>query len=267
MVAALYGIFQFHRYYLIMLGPPIAALVGITLWSLSKHWKKNHALGWLVAAIITGLTIIFEIYTFRNYPDYAGWVTAIIALIWLVGIGILALSKQNPLHKVGFTLVLIGMLVAPFTWSVWTSLNTNPGGLPTAGIETSDFQTKLNDNGRAILDYLLTNTDPDDYLLATLSVRSAAPFILETGRVVLTFGGFSGKDNVVGVDDLIEMIENGELRYILGLPQQKLEIAQWMLNSCSVVDLPGVTATPQFLNIRPNPGGQTSEVLYDCGGT
>ncbi|MBC8507428.1 MAG: glycosyltransferase family 39 protein [Anaerolineales bacterium] len=265
----------FHRYYLIMLGPPLAALVGISLWSMAKHWKQNHTLGWLVAVFITGCTIIFEIFIFRTYPDYAGWVTAISIIIWLAGIGTLAMSKLLPVHKVGLALVMIAMLVAPFTWSALTTMNTNPNvGLPTAGAQSSDQTqstfmtpdvTNLSVNGQAILDYLLANTDSDDYLLATLNARGAAPYILETGRSVLTFGGFGGRDDVVSLDDLIEMIENGELRYILGLPQQKQEISQWMINSCNEVDVPGVTTTPQSQNNRPGPGGQSDEVLYDCG--
>ncbi len=265
----------FHRYYLIMAGPPLAALVGISLWSMAKHWKQNPTLGWIVAAFITGLTIIFEIFIIRSYSDYAGWVTAISILLWLAGIGTLALSKLIPVHKVGLALVMTAMLVAPFTWSVITTLNTSPNvGLPTAGAQSSDrtrstFMTPdvtfLNDNGQAILDYTLANTDEDDYLLATLNARGAAPYILESDRAVLTFGGFGGRDDVIDLAELIEMIDNGELRYILGIPQQKQEIAQWMSTSCTVVDVPGVTATPQFQNNRPGPGSQTEEVLYDCG--
>jgi len=259
----------FHRYYLIMIGPPLAALVGITLWAIAKHWKQNHWVGWTVAAFISGLTIIFEIYIFRNYPNYAGWVTVISLLLWLAGIGILALSKLLPVHRVGLALVLTAMLVAPFTWSALTTLNTNPNvALPTAGIEASDQtratfmtpnQTTLSTNGQVILDYLLVNTDPDDYLLATLNARGAAPYILETGRKVLTFGGFGGRDDVVGLDDLTEMIENGELRYILGIPQGKQEIAQWVVSSCTVVDI-------QTSEVSSPRGGQNEEVLYDCGG-
>ena len=265
----------FHRYYLIMIGPPLAALVGISLWSIAKHWKQNPTLGWIVGAFITGLTIIFEIYVISSYPDYAGWVTGISILFWLLGIGILALSKLIPIHRVGLALVLTAMLVAPFTWSAVTTLNTNPNvGLPTAGAQSSDRTqstfmtpdvTTLSANGQAILDYLLANTDPDDYLLATLNARGAAPYILESDRAVLTFGGFGGRDDVVGLEELIEMIDNGELRYILGLPQQKQDISQWMVNSCSVVDVPGVIAMPQIQNSRPGPAGQTEEVLYDCG--
>jgi 4-amino-4-deoxy-L-arabinose transferase-like glycosyltransferase len=106
-------------------------------------------------------------------------------------------------------------------------------------------QELLDDYGQAVLDYTLANTDPDAYLLAATNARSAAPFILETGRPVLTFGGFTGRDDVIELDELIAMIESGELRYILGIPQGKQEIARWMQSNCSVVDL------------------QTSEVFMD----
>lgn len=266
-----------HRYYLIMLGPPLAALVGISLWSLAKHWKQNPTLGWILAALLTSLTIIFEIYTFRNYPEYSTWVSVLTILIGLAGIGILAISKLLPLQKIGLSLLLLAMLVAPFTWSLLTTLNTNPNvGLPTAGVSSSDQTrstfmtpdvTTLSSNGQAILDYTLDNTDPDDYLLATLNARGAAPYILESDRKVLTFGGFGGGDNVVSLSDMMEMIADGELRYILGIPQQKQDIAQWMAANCSVVDVPGSTATTQTQNQnnRPGPGGQNNEVLYDCG--
>jgi 4-amino-4-deoxy-L-arabinose transferase-like glycosyltransferase len=266
----------FHRYYLIMLGPPLAALAGINMWSLAKHWKQNQALGWILAAFLSLLTLIFEIYTFHTYPDYSTWVTALSLVFWLGGMSALVLSNLLPLHKVGLSLLLIAMLVAPFTWSLLTTLNTNPNvALPTAGVEASDHtrasnmtpnQTTLSSNGQIILAYTQANTDADDYLLATLNARGAAPYILETGRKVLTFGGFGGRDNVVSVDDLMEMIEIGELRFILGVPQQKQEIAQWMVNNCSLVELPGVTTVPQNQNDRPGPGGQSEEALYDCGG-
>lgn len=266
-----------HRYYLIMLGPPIAALVGISVWSLAKHWKQNPTLGWILAALLTSLTIIFEIYTFRNYPDYSTWVSVISILIGLAGIAVLAVSKLLPLHKVGLSLLLLAMLVAPFTWSLLTTLNTNPNvGLPTAGAQSSDQTrstfmtpdvTNLSSNGEAILAYVSANVDPDDYLLATLNARGAAPYILETGRKVLTFGGFGGRDDVVSVEDLEQMVASGELRYILGMPHQKQDIAQWVAENCSVVDVPGLTATVQNQNQnnRPGPGGQNDEVLYDCG--
>jgi 4-amino-4-deoxy-L-arabinose transferase-like glycosyltransferase len=245
----------FHRYYLIMLGPPLAAFVGITFWGLAQLWKKNHWVGWLSLIFLSGLTVVFELFTIRTYPEYALGVILGTLALWIIGIGLLILKPWPQLRKIGLALILAALLVAPLTWSALTVWNTNPNvALPTAGVSESDRtrasmmtpnQELLDDYGQAVLDYTLANTDPDAYLLAATNARSAAPFILETGRPVLTFGGFTGRDDVIELDELIAMIESGELRYILGIPQGKQEIARWMQSNCSVVDL------------------QTSEVFMD----
>ncbi|MBT3390144.1 MAG: hypothetical protein HN413_07005 [Chloroflexi bacterium] len=271
----------FHRYYLIMLGPPLAALVGITFWGLAKYWEQNHAPAWIVTALLTGMTILFEIFTMRTYPEYAAGVAIATILLWLAGMGMLILKPLARIRKVGLGLVLAALLVAPLTWSALTVWNTSPNvALPTAGVANADHtrasqmtpnEELLNEYGQAVLAYTLANTDPDSYLLATNNARGAAPFILETGRPVLTFGGFSGGDNVVDLGGLQAMLENGELRFILGTPQGKQEISQWMVKNCSVVELPGIDASQGQPAQATGPGAPAgrqdaqSEVLYDCG--
>ncbi len=267
----------FHRYYLIMLGPPLAALSAITLWCLARQAARRPALGWLLAAFLGGMNIVFEIYIFRSYPDYAGWVTTASILLWLAGLGALSAKKWlPPLRSLGLALTLIAILTAPFIWSLLTTLNPTPNvALPTAGVAEADLtrstfmtpnQELLTFYEQAVLEYTLAHTDPDSYLLATNNARGAAPFILATGRPVLTFGGFSGGDDVVSLEELQSMIASGELRFILGLPQ-KPEIARWIAASCSIV--PGYESPSPAGNQPPAPGGlrggPQNEVLYDCG--
>jgi hypothetical protein len=93
----------------------------------------------------------------------------------------------------------------------------------------------MTENETAIMNYLLENTDPDSYLVATTNAKVAAPYILETGRAVLTFGGFSGSDQVVDANAVAEMVANGELRYILyndTINQSHRDIANWVTESC-----------------------------------
>ena len=121
----------------------------------------------------------------------------------------------------------------------------------------------------AILDYLLANADPDSYLVATVSARDASPYILTTLRPVLTFGGFSGSDNVVDVDQLAQMVADGKLRFVLaddGLARQKREIGAWLADNCTTVNVPGATQSGLASNqaFRPVGPGQAN-ILYDCG--
>ena len=121
----------------------------------------------------------------------------------------------------------------------------------------------------AILYYLLANTDPDSYLVATVSARDASPYILATLRPVLTFGGFSGGDNVVDVERLAQMVADGELRFVLaddGFARQKREIGAWLTDNCTTVNIPGATQPEPTKNptSRSDGPGQVN-VLYDCG--
>jgi len=118
-----------------------------------------------------------------------------------------------------------------------------------------------------LLEHLFANTDPDSYLLATTSSHSASPFILATGRPVLTFGGFTGRDDVISVEQLAAMVAGGELRFVLSdgsLQQQKPEIASWVQHNCSVVNLPGMTVNqPRSAQAMPQQDRQNMR-LFDC---
>ena len=72
----------FHHYYLIMLAPPIAALVGAG-WVALVHLYRKQA-GWktwlLPAAIL--VTTGFELFILRNYNDQIG-------AGWSIGVGVI----------------------------------------------------------------------------------------------------------------------------------------------------------------------------------
>jgi 4-amino-4-deoxy-L-arabinose transferase-like glycosyltransferase len=126
----------FHRYYLIMLGPPIAALVGMSLWSVIEHWKRNHWLGWAVLTFISGLTVLFEIYTFREAADISSAVILVTMGCWLAGLSLLAARSIRHIQIAGAVLILVALLAVPFSWAALTTFNTNPDvALPTAGAD------------------------------------------------------------------------------------------------------------------------------------
>lgn len=268
----------FHAYYLIMLGPPLAALVGATAWALWRVLERRRWLGWVLLALLAGIAIVFQMVTLGNYPDYGLWIAPIAIVLFMLGLGILALAEWRArpwLGKAVVGMTLVAAMVAPLAWSGLTALNTRPNvALPRSGPDTGqagrpNMSDILSPPQKAILDYLLANTDPDSYLVATLNAREAAPFILATLRPVLTFGGFSGSDNVVDVDQLAQMVADSELRFVLaddGLARQKREIAAWLRDNCTTVHIPGATQSGLASNqpFVPAGPGQAS-VLYNCG--
>jgi 4-amino-4-deoxy-L-arabinose transferase-like glycosyltransferase len=81
----------FHTYYLSMLAPGIAALVGIGAVALWRAFQQGGWLGWLlpITLVVTAAT---QVYLLANYPDYSAWIAPIAlgatliaaaVLIWL----------------------------------------------------------------------------------------------------------------------------------------------------------------------------------------
>ncbi len=270
----------FHRYYLIMLGPALAALTGMAFWSVSELFKRNRWLGFgsLVSLII--ITLGFQAVMLSEYTT-ASWLLPFAIVTALIGLGILLVNRSSQMKTIALATILLAMLAAPFSWSVMATTNDDANvALPTATIndaQPTTFMTPdntvMSDNEEAIMNYLLANTDPDSYLLATVNARSAAPYILESGRPVLTFGGFSGGDQVIDAAGVAEMVENGELRHILyseKISNSHRDIAAWVMESCVPTSVPGVEVRQQKAdraqnqqNVRMGPPSE-NEVLYDC---
>jgi hypothetical protein len=122
--------------------------------------------------------------------------------------------------------------------------------------------------------------------------------ILETGAPVMALGGFSGSDQILTVDNLTDLINDGKVRYFLipsssaggGMSSGNNELFTWISDHCTAVPAAewggGSTATAgQYLppgigsastspdvnqnNLwgsgRNSPGQGNQNTLYDCG--
>jgi 4-amino-4-deoxy-L-arabinose transferase-like glycosyltransferase len=263
-----------HTYYLIMLGPALAALAGASVWACAQILLQPGERAWsrhagLVIALLSGIGLGYEIFILSAYSPYFGASSALMILIWLSGLFLLRVRS----HNWGLAFMLLSLMVGPLLWSGLTTLNLQPEvNLPKAGPvsgQPGNDSTRgiLSPTQQKVLNYLLTNTAPKSYLAATLDSHVASPLILATGRPVLTFGGFRGDDNVVSLVQLQELVANGKLRFILdgGNLFQKADIFGWVVKSCSLVKVPGVTtAALKMSQTSGGPPGQESTNLYDC---
>jgi 4-amino-4-deoxy-L-arabinose transferase-like glycosyltransferase len=252
-----------HAYYMIMMGAPLAALFAITGWAFWQLLQKRKWLTLGLLALLAAGTILFQAVTMSGRTTAAGWATA--GAFILLGLGLLLAAASRTrvrLAAVGLSLALSAVLVAPGLWSALTTFNSTPNsGLPYSGPAQENGLGQQRDDALppVLLNYLLENTDPEGYLLATVTANQAAPFILATGRPVLTFGGFGGMDQIVDTEGLAEMVAAGELRFVLnaGL-EQRPEILAWLKQNCVPADIPELPAG--------GPGQPEKQVvLADCG--
>ena len=85
----------FHTYYLSMLAPGIAALVGIGAVSLWRAFQQGGWLGWLLPITLVA-TAATQVYLLANYPDYRAWIAPIALGATLIAAAVLAwLRLQN----------------------------------------------------------------------------------------------------------------------------------------------------------------------------
>ena len=67
----------------------------------------------------------------------------------------------------------------------------------------------------SLLRYLEAHQGSAKYLVAASGSMTTAPIIIQTGKAVVTIGGFNGADPAPTVTQLAKMVADGELRYVL----------------------------------------------------
>ncbi len=139
----------FHSYYLVMLGPPIAALGGIGLAAMWHDYRGTSWRGWLLPFALVAVALV-QRHILRSYTTWHPWVATAITLVAAGTAGLLILLRavrcfaakrlglklQSFLGRGGVALLVVGVLaigLAPSAWAMETTLNGAGGLLPTAG--------------------------------------------------------------------------------------------------------------------------------------
>lgn len=276
LIAALFFSFSqglMHNYYLIMIGGPIAALTGMTLWALWQIIQRQWSLGWVLAVLLMGVTVSFETYALIGNTSLDILTIAVAGILLNLGtISAIASARKPRFSSAAIGILLAAMLVMPAVWSGLTAFNNSPSVLPSAGPAETGFNNMspgmMGEVNQSLLNYLLNNTQSGTYLFATGGAMMAAGYILATDRPVLALGGFTGVD-VVPIDKFISLVKSGWLRFVLlndGLNEHKA-IAQWVKLNCTIVNASaygGVNGTATGNSIVPM-GPMSKSVLYQCG--
>jgi 4-amino-4-deoxy-L-arabinose transferase-like glycosyltransferase len=269
----------FHEYYLSLLGPPLAALVGLgagQLWDL----RKNHARSAFILLLLAVLgTLAFQVLTVYPYLRSTIWLQIALLLV-LAGAVIWGVARQRVwLRRLGYVGLVGAVLIAPGTWSVLTnqypSLNQS---LPSVYSGQSGPAVDLRglEVDQALLDYVTPRTQGVDYLMAVPSAMQGSDYVIATGRPVLYLGGFMGIDRVLNAEQLSQWVMEGKLRFIYWDARRSgSDAANWVLSNCSLVpgfetssSNSGAPRGTSRTGVVTNQGGGFGNLqlsLYDCG--
>jgi 4-amino-4-deoxy-L-arabinose transferase-like glycosyltransferase len=214
-------------YYLAMLAPAVAVLVGagvVALWHdyLSPGWG-----GWLLPLTVVG-TASLQLYILSLYPDWSHWLTPTIVILCLAAAASLVLARLKPrLKGSGYPLALaaisvglVSLFLAPATWAastVWYGAETRS---PIAGpqADPSEMSSRFGSDGSEVdplVDYLEANQGDAKYLVAAIDSGVASPIILNTDEPVIAFGGFEGRDPVFSIERLAGLVSEGKVRFFM----------------------------------------------------
>ena len=273
---------HFHRYYLVMVGPPLAALVAIGVVRMYHEYLNSGIKGWVLILAIP-VTGVIQAWILLYTPEFSGvlpWV--ILAGSLLVG-GFLAVvrirHRQNtgPWVKVivgiGFTLLLL----SPTVWSCTPLLSPGNGTIPVAGPEQSQMKGipggqmpgmgHENTDYEGLIKYLESHRESEKYLVGvTSAMGGGSELIIRTGEAVMTIGGFTGSDPILTNETLKTMVQSGDIRYFFLSQNQRggpggstNGAGSWIPDSCQVV-----TDSDWNTNSTSTSPSGRGDVLYDC---
>jgi len=137
-----------------------------------------------------------------------------------------------------------------------------------------------------IISFLRDHRTVERYLVAAADIHPLAPIIIESGEPVLPYGGFSGGDPILSIEQFEAMVRAGELRYVLLAesfspgrfgPSREDRIGVWVrANGARVAGTPSlVEAVHDAPPPPPAPWGEVADIvehlytqgaitLYDC---
>jgi 4-amino-4-deoxy-L-arabinose transferase-like glycosyltransferase len=286
----MYGFFSvagmFHRYYLVMLAPAIAALVGIGAVALWKDYRSAGWRGWLLPLTLVGMAAVQDYIILSSYEGWPLWLTPGISGLCLTAAGVLAISRfgktreprtSSKLLVGAATVGILALLIAPSAWASYGVFQDGGGGGPmgAAGPQPADAEGGPGGGGSprggprgeadpALLEYLQANKGDAEYLVATSSAMSASPIILNTDEKVINLNGFEGHDPVFTADELAGLVDEGAVRFFLtggGPSGSGMESTGWIEDNCEQI--------PEEEWQSPDAEGQGGprggeRALYDC---
>ncbi|MGD1415608.1 glycosyltransferase family 39 protein [Bacillus stercoris] len=265
----------FHQYYLIMLAPPIAALSGIGWHSMYRLYKNNK--DWssylLPAAVL--ITSAFQVYILSAYTSQIGSVWMYV--LGLLGLGItlalLMLKRNHPFSKQLTILSLCILLLTPVYWSATPLLYGGNSVLPESGPQLKSsanggnmFSSEV-DSG--LLSYLRKHNTGEEYLFATLTTVTAAPYIINENESVMAMGGFNGTDPILTVSELKKLIKEGKVKYFLLSENNSgnSELVSWIKKNGKEISSEEYSSSSSSTNstqqgMGGGPGGESQQTLY-----
>src|SRR3954451_600714 len=204
----------FHPYYVSLLAPFTAALVGA-----GASQLRNAA---VMAPLAIAAGVIGEIVVLRDYPGQLTWLVPVLLTVALLAIAVFGTDGRAKIRSAALWVALGFLLVAPASWAVQTLGHSTSGTFSAGGPAQGSFAGPsggFRGGGRFGGGDL---SDPIAYARAngggTIGVAgqtAAAQDIIASNAAVAGLGGFSGRESAVSVSWLARAVRSGQIRWVV----------------------------------------------------
>jgi 4-amino-4-deoxy-L-arabinose transferase-like glycosyltransferase len=237
----------FHPYYVSLLAPFTAALVGAGAAQLSEGGTIARVAG--PAAVLAGVAA--EVAILRDNPDSLRWLPGVLVVAGVTAAAALALL---PRRSVALLAAIGVLLIAPAAWSAQTLGHATSGTFPAGGPQSASMLGGAGGPGRgrmaggppqggaggfappaggppamaqggggggmfgndssALSEALAYTRAHGGGTIAVASQSGAGAQVID-GAEVVAIGGFSGNESEVSVDWLADAVAAGKIRWVL----------------------------------------------------
>ncbi len=271
-----------HNYYVSLLSPAIAALVGVGV----KLVLDAGRIGRVIAAFTLIGTAVVEV-IFLNRVDAWTFLRPLVpigvAATVVVVIATLLWRSLPPRVALGALAAGLGvLLLAPAAWAREGVLHPQDATFPDARPGSAATTDVLGILAAAPLDpaeisWLRAQHRDEKWIVAVGSVTQAQSDVVN-GDSIATLGGFIGSDASDTVDRVAAVVERGELRFVIvgggvmggggsgsAIAKACTEVSPsaWTAGTTAA---PGTSAAASTPGTPPAPAGPGGGTLYDCAG-
>jgi 4-amino-4-deoxy-L-arabinose transferase-like glycosyltransferase len=284
----------FHPYYVSLLAPFTAALVG---GGVGQFLRGDRSSLWLapVAVVIGG---VVELVVLNNTSGAPGWASTLIIVTGIAAVAAMVAEASKKVRMIALAVALAGLLAAPATWAAQTLGHATNGTFPAGGPASAagfggpgggrmggppggapgnagpgGFAPPNGAGGQASAGPGAAGGGPfggDSTALtaalayveahgggtiAVSSQQGASAAIIRSGADVAGIGGFSGRESEVSVAWLKQAVADGRIRWVL------------VDGNAGMGPQDGRTGSQTVMDWVQSHGTQVSDGLYDLSAT
>lgn len=274
---------DYHRYYLVMMAPGLAALVGISLSELYNMCVTKERTCWLLPTVIL-VNLCVEAIIIFQFDEWRKWFLPLFGIVGAVSFSSLLnfVLRGKHIPKVVMVIVIASLFIPQIIWAITPIVYGGNSVLPYAGPDLNKQMAARAQRGMVappmtganarLEEFLLNNRRGETFILAVGSANEASQIIIDTSQAVMAVGGFMGQENILSASEFEQFVKQRKVRYVLVSPifaRSQKELTTWITANGKAVSPelwePSAEQYAQFNgNNEPMQQMRREQQLYDC---